>query len=284
MTVLDIEKIPVLFKGKPTKRSKLKILLQCDECSKTYFSSHDKRRIFKMKHHFCSILCSRKSFVQGVIKEEIKKTCNEKYGADCFASSKIGRNKLNTACLDSLGHISAFSNATVREKIKQTCLEKYGNETYTGSEDHQSKLNYTEIAQKAWQTKIKNGSCSKSEPEEKMFSILKKYFGNKNVDRQKNIINQWVDFYISSDKFYLQVDGVYWHGLNRPLKEIKLQKTSQDVKIYKQILRDKELNKYMKKNNLILIRITDEEVNKLKNNEIIQLIKERYHASLYLLL
>ena len=89
------------------------------------------------------------------------------------------------------------------------------------------------------------------------------------------MIRQWIDFYIVSINLYIQVDGVYWHGLNRSLKEIRLQKTSQDKKIYKQILRDRKLNKYMKKEQLRLVRITDDEISEKTDNEIILLIRER---------
>src|SRR5690606_35609423 len=127
---------------------------------------------------------------------------------------------------------------------------------------------YKEIAKKAWETKIKNGSCSKSKPEEQMYTYLIDMYGVKNVKRQKQLLNQFVDFYITTTNTYIQVDGVYWHGLNRPTNKIKMGKTLQDKKIYKQILRDKDLNEFCRTNNINLIRFTDDEIKSKTKEEI----------------
>ena len=87
------------------------------------------------------------------------------------------------------------------------------------------------------------------------------------------IINQWVDFFVSKIKVYIQVDGVYWHGLNRPIEVISNMLTSQDEKIFKQIKRDKKLNDFMNFNGLKLVRITDEQINLLSNEELIRMIE-----------
>ena len=122
-------------------------------------------------------------------------------------------------------------------------------------------------------TKIKNGTCSKSNPEEYLYEILLHFFTESDIQRQVPVIRQWVDFYIKSINLYIQVDGIYWHGLNRDLETIKLGKTTQDKKIYKQILRDEKLNKYIKDNNISLLRITDEELKSFTKEQIITIIK-----------
>jgi hypothetical protein len=66
----------------------------------------------------------------------------------------------------------------------------------------------------------------------------------------------------------VQVDGEYWHGLNRSPEEISLGKTSQDKKIYNQILRDRKLNQYCRDNNINIFRITDVDVKTKKEGEI----------------
>jgi len=100
------------------------------------------------------------------------------------------------------------------------------------------------------------------------------------VDHNKQYVKKWIDFYIPSIDLYIQVDGVYWHGINRPKEDIALQKTSQDIKIYKQILRDEKLNQYMKENKFKLLRITDEQINNMSDEAIINYIKEISYASL----
>lgn len=154
-------------------------------------------------------------------------------------------------------------------------MERYGRETYTGSADHQSKMDFKEIAQKAWITKIANGSCSKSLPEERLNSILVKEYGADAVSRQMPVIRQWVDFYLDPLTLFVQVDGTYWHGLNRPFEQIEAQKTTQDVKIYKQILRDRKLNAHMTENGLNIVRITDEQMIKMTDEEILNHIQDK---------
>lgn len=203
MAIISIEKINLRINGKETKKITLKVILSCDECHKIYEApSYSKKRATKLKHHFCSRVCSSKSLSDsnGVLRNQFKQICLEKYDAECFAASKVGRNKLN-----------------------EVCLEK---------------------------------------------------FGQDNVERQVSVLRQWVDFYIKSIETYIQVDGVYWHGLNRDIEYIKQGNTSQDIKIYKQILRDQKLNEYMQENNLKIVRITDEQVKELSDEKILELIEE----------
>jgi hypothetical protein len=49
---------------------------------------------------------------------------------------------------------------------------------------------------------------------------------------------------------------------------VRLGLTSQDKKIYKQILRDKKLDQYAIDNNLRLIRITDEQLKTFSDEEV----------------
>lgn len=98
-------------------------------------------------------------------------------------------------------------------------------------------------------------------------------FGVDDVVRQVYIIRQWIDFYIKSLDLYLQLDGVYWHGLNRNISEIKNSSVRQDKKIYQNYVRDQKLNSYMKSKGLKMIRITDEYFNKSCKQDIIDLLK-----------
>ena len=197
----------------------------------------------------------------------------EKYGVEYFVLSDEFKEKNTKTLLEKYGVESIFSSIEIRKKIEKIFIEKYGSKTYTGSEDHKSKLDYNDIARKAWITKIKNGTCSKSKVEEIVNLILIEKYGKENVFRQINIIKQWIDFYIKTINTYLQVDGIYWHGLNRSIEVISEQRTRQDKKIFKQILRDEELNHYMKENNLKLLRITDVQINILSKEDIIKIIE-----------
>ena len=119
--------------------------------------------------------------------------------------------------------------------------------------------NGNDILKKIRDTKYKNctlGNCS-SRIELHIYNILCKIFGSNNITHHKKI-NKWtVDMYIIPHDIYLQIDGVYWHGLDRSLREIKEFKTLRDKAIYGTYIRDIEQNKWFKENNLILSRITD---------------------------
>lgn len=281
MSVIHVKNINVLLNGIPTKRKRKEITLECDSCLKQYIANdYQRERALKLNHHFCSIECKNKSLSNGFLKTSIEKTFINKYGATNFVASSSGREKLNKVVNDKYGVSSVLSLDTIRNKIKETCIEKYGNETYVGSEDWKSKCDFDQIAQKAWQTKLKNGSYTKSLPEERLYKILTTFYDINSVQRQVSVIRRWVDFYITILDLYIQVDGVYWHGLNRDIEIIKQSNTLQDKKIYKQILRDEKLNNYMMINNFKLVRITDEEINLKTDDDIINLIKERLHACL----
>jgi hypothetical protein len=80
------------------------------------------------------------------------------------------------------------------------------------------------------------------------------------VDRHV-FINKWdIDFYIKSIDTYVQLDGVYWHGLDRPIDVITLFLHPRDKTIYNTLLRDKEQNKWFEQNDKRLIRFTDKEI------------------------
>lgn len=257
------------------KRQKInKLELQCNECNIIYLCPQSSiKRCEKSEYHFCSRICSNKSISNGILKRKIKSTFIKKYNSESYVGSDIGRSNINNIMIEKYGVISPFSLLDFKEKSKATCKEKYGVDYFTQSDQWESKLDRFDIAEKAWATKIKNNTCSKSAPEEKLNLILISIFGEPDIIRQKKIIKQWVDFYIISLDLYIQVDGIYWHGLNRNINIIKLGKTTQDIKIYKQILRDEKLNNYMNENNMKLLRLTDIEVLKYSIDDIKNLLK-----------
>lgn len=274
MTIINKEYIYQVIKNN-RKYKKLILYLKCDECQIEYICPENtKNRSSKQKNHFCSKQCTNKSMSNGKLREKVRKTCMEKYGCESFIDSDYFKQKREENCIKNYGVKNHFSRPDVREKIKKTCMEKYGSETFAGTSYWEAKLDRQDIAQKAWKTKIKNQKIKNisSRHEERMFKILCEKFGLANVYRGKKLFRQFIDFYINPLKIYIQVDGVYWHGLNRKINDIKKLKTRQDHKILKQIERDVKLNKYCKKNNLTLIRITDEKIDLMSNQEIINVI------------
>lgn len=261
--------------GNNRKYIKKTLYFQCDECQKEFVAAYHLRFRFKeLKHHFCSRVCSNKAACSGVIKEEREKTTLERYGNKAFVATDKFKEVFTKNCLEKYGVKSHLEVPEILEKIKQTCKEKYGRETFAGSEQHKQSLDYQDIVKKAWKTKLSNKTTKNisSKQEERVNLILINFFNSKNIIRGKRLIKQFIDFYIKSMNLFIQIDGVYWHGLNRSFEEIGKQKTRQDVKILKQIERDKKLNLYCEQNQLKLLRITDEEVDSLTDNEILEKI------------
>jgi hypothetical protein len=123
-----------------------------------------------------------------------------------------------------------------------------------------------QTSQKRHETKKKNGTYLKSKIEDELYVLLKNIYST--VERQL-IINGWnIDFYINNIDVYLQFDGVYWHGLDRKIEEIKLFKNKQDKVIYSTYCRDKLQNAYFKTNNLKLIRLTDKQFSSMNKENI----------------
>lgn len=111
----------------------------------------------------------------------------------------------------------------------------------------------------SWQT---NGKRSKFELE--IEEHLKEMFsGVKNTVK----VNGWyIDLYVEEIDTYVQADGVFWHGLDRSLDEIRKLKYEVDHDILKNYARDREADKWFSENGRKLVRVTDiewkQEVNK----------------------
>lgn len=271
MTLIRVYEI--LSKTKNGKnRNKEIIEVLCDNCQLIFNYKGKKSRGKNSKLHFCSKECSSISFCNGKLREATIKTQIEKYGSIYVETNEFAKKQKSTF-LNNYGVKSVMSSPEIRKKIEKVFQKKYGRRSFTGTDEHKSKCDFKQIAQKAWLTKIKNGTCSKSGSEEKLNIILINEFGISNIKRQVSMTRQWIDFYITSLDLYVQVDGVYWHGLNRDIEIIKKGTTSQDIKIYKQILRDEKLNGFMKENKMKLIRITDEQLDNKSPEEIINILK-----------
>lgn len=116
-------------------------------------------------------------------------------------------------------------------------------------------------------TVMKNGSMS-SKGEDELFTLIEARYPN--VKRfvwmhpsQTGSANLWnIDFFIPEIETYVQFDGEYWHGLDRPIEEIKESTTKRNKSIYRKWLLDQEQDCWFAKSRKRLIRITDVEFQK----------------------
>lgn len=242
---------------------------KCDQCNirfTRFYSKRDENLLRSRSFTFCSVKCVNESKkLNGKLRQKIEQTCFERFGVNNPSKLEEIKHKKRLTCLSNFGVEHSFQSDKVREKTKKTLFKKYGVEFVSQSKEIQSKIDHQEIALKSHQTKKQNGSYGKSKIENKFYEYLCERFDKENVERQVRVNNWSIDFYIKTIDTYIQFDGVYWHGLNRSVKEIKESDSKRDKSIYKTLITDRKQNEWFNKNNMNLSRVTDEEFMKIMN-------------------
>lgn len=141
-----------------------------------------------------------------------------------------------------------------RENMKNALLDYWSKQS--------SEEKYRRV-KKALETLTKSGTMA-SKAENQLYDDLREKFGDDDIHRHVWIRSpsgrMWnFDFYIKSIDTYVQFDGVYWHGLDRPLELVKESTSAHGKMIYKKWLTDREQDEWALESNAHLIRITDVE-------------------------
>jgi len=281
--------------GKGKRGSTTWLALQCDECSKEYerkFTS----RLEQQDTHFCSRGCLGKSHASGRVREKKEQTCLERYGNRIPArtaktqektrqvwekrygghplSHEEVQKKVETTSRQKYGTRRPQQNEKVKSRTKRTCQERYGTVAPTQNEEvlerrrvaHHKRWGVDnpsqrdEVKRKKHETMKRNCTYRTSKPEELLYACLVEYFGIADIVRQVRMNRRVIDFYVKSIDTYIQMDGVYWHGLDRPLEEIKKFKVLRDESIYRVYLRDRAQDLWFKEQGMRLLRITDSDL------------------------
>jgi len=223
------------------------------------------RRATNMKLYGCEVSSQNDN-----VKQKGKKTCLERFGVDNVfklhdvhergiqaSISEKSRNKAKQTCIKRYGAENPFASSSIKLKCRETLMKNHGVESPMHSPEIKSKYDWKLAKTREHQTRKLNGSYERSKIEDTFFTILVEEF--QNIDRQV-IMNGWaIDFYIKDIDMYVQFDGIYWHGLDRPIEEIRLFKNPRDVLIEGTFKRDLQQNAWFKTNNKQLVRITDKE-------------------------
>lgn len=216
------------------------------------------------------------------VKNSIKETCLERYGVEYSAQADVVKTKIVDTLMKNHGvnagwkteacQISSHTSEA-RVKAKETTIERHGvdcgfkmkkcrdNLMNVLTDPEKSKIR----SQKCSETMKENGTYHGSKVENQIYDVLCEIFGVDDVVRQRPINGWIIDFYVTSIQLYLQVDGIYWHGLDRSIEEIKKFKNKRDVTIFQAFQRDKQQDVWFPENNLKLVRITDKEIKSLSN-------------------
>lgn len=253
-------KIDVLHSVRP-RRTKMVCVVKCDNCQSIFGITHNVKRYENRLHHFCSKFCVDSSQKNGVLK--IKKT---KHFMNTYSVTNPGailevKEKKKKTCLKRYGVEHVLQVKSIKEKIKQTNVRRYGVEYQLQRQEIQAKSHSISSNLKRHETMKSQKLYRCSKAEKSLFELLQKMFKEKiQTNVRPNHKKRWtIDFYIKSINTYIQLDGVYWHGLDRSLEKIKEFKNPRDRKIYQKWLTDREVDEWFKSQNLKLLRFTDKD-------------------------
>lgn len=238
------------------------------------------------EHHFCSNNCRNESMRSGILKEQlekyfmenygvvnprqipdveirIQKICEEKYGPGITNVSQAFSIKQQkaTTMLENFGVVNNWCRPEVRAQSRQTCKEKYGNEIPAHCPSILANMRSDFARQKRFLSWQRNGTIRASKVERRFVEFLKTMFDD--VHHQVTVDAYSIDAYIGDVDVYVQIDGVFWHGLDRPLNVIQeraREGSMTDAAILKKYFIDRRADDHFIAKNLRLVRITDKEI------------------------
>lgn len=222
------------------------------------------------------------SFHLSGVLEKAQNTCIERYGGISSMCDENVRNKKEQTFIKKYGtHAPLAYNSLVfsksldtqfqrygtmfsktvefKERIKKTNFERFGVDHPMKSDEFKQKFDFNAMWKKQHETKKKNGTYAASKIEKQFGNLLNNFFGAENVEYQIQIKNWIIDFYVKPLDLYIQFDGIYWHGLDRPIEKIKEFQTIRDETIFRIWQKDREQEQWFITQGLRLIRITDQE-------------------------
>jgi hypothetical protein len=201
-----------------------------------------------------------------ILRKEYEATMLEKYGVTHPSLSQDIQKQKQETCLKKYGVDHQFKSEIVQEKVRNTCLERFGTTNVFSSSRIKENFDYVENNRKRIATLIKEDRLWTSKPEQSLGIWLRQEFREENVLSQVWICRQSIDFVIKSLKLYIQLDGVYWHGL--------IEKLAPGAK--KKIIKDNMLNDWFVNNKeLNLFRISDLQWLKIIENQEYNLVLEQ---------
>jgi hypothetical protein len=146
-----------------------------------------------------------------------------------------------------------FLLETTKDKRACTLQERYGC-SHANPPKYMTRDQLVEAGQLGYSVQH-NKFNRVSKPEAGMRHWLEQRYGNNDVITPIRLNKKLVDFYIQSLNTYVELDGVFWHGLDRPLEQVT------NKGILKRYNEDRILDVYCLTEKIKLVRITDLEWN-----------------------
>lgn len=246
--------------------------LVCDECAVPFTRMAGTR--VNRSRHFCSVKCQSKSQRTGILACVKEQTLLAHFGVTSPAKCEAIKQRMMKTNISKRGVAWPTQNSNVIQKQVATNLSRYGVKNVFQLAHVKQKANSVNACMKRHETMKRNGTYRKSRSEDRFYEFLCLNFGNDNVVRQVPIENtRWaIDFYVRSIDTYIQFDGAFWHGLDRPIDVIKEFKTPRDRVICHKYDTDRKQDKWFEINDKRLIRIVDKEFS--TGVDVLQKIKE----------
>jgi len=226
------------------------------------------------------------------IKHKAAKTCLKKYGCVSPMQNDDVLNRSRLTLMHNFGVTVPLRNPSIKNKWHETNKVKYGATTPFQSRavietrvsnmlqmhgvrnafslPHvKARANSPDACARRHETIKKNGRMRSSKAEDRVYCIL----SERAID-----VKRWIwhlgfsnDIYIPVYQTYVQVDGVYWHGLDRSLNEIDASAqlgSERDALIAAKHRRDIAQNSLYAELGIKLVRVTDKQVDKMNDDEI----------------
>lgn len=251
----------------------------CDSCQKLMLRGR------KFDHCvFCSIDCRAESQRSGVLKahseeisltrygsknpwgsrhviEERKQKFFNQYGVENPSQLETVKEKKRATFVSHYGVENNFCRSSVREHVAESLISKFGGLSPSCDQAVKEKMRSPESREKRFRSWCKNGSIRESKPEKTLVKVLESMYGD--VCRHVTVNGWSIDMYVPQLDTYIQLDGVWWHGLDRPMCVIEEQcKLGSRVNqsIMKKFRTDRDVDEYFSAKKMTLFRFTDIEV------------------------
>lgn len=213
---------------------------------------------------FCSQNCSRPARRKGGISDiRLREQNKKRYGVDHVLQRPDVRQHLKQTLLERYGVDNPMKIKEINEQTKKTLQHKYGVNSAFHIPHNRAKLDYDVVIAKQLATMKRNGTFNSSKAEKRLHQLLCVVFSDVRTQVRIPKTHWVIDFYVKDINIWIQVDGIYWHGLDRPLNEIKASSKQRDQKIVRTLESDHRQNVWFAENGMKLLRITDAVIKQL---------------------
>lgn len=191
------------------------------------------------------------------VVSKMKETNIQRWGVECPVHSSELSGAIAERNQERWGTAHPIAAPAVREKIRTTMQARYGVESFTETGIPTQRSSTPEATSKRLSTLKDRGLLMHSHVELECLDVLRTVFQHV---MHSVVVNGWsIDFYVHDVDVYVQFDGTYWHGLDRPIEEIAGSDSPCDAAIHRKWQRDREQDEWFPSHGKCLVRITEEQ-------------------------